>query len=50
MKNIDEVIRRAPIEYQLALNEEKQAYQRIHETAQTVLSEVGIATKNNQII
>jgi trimethylamine--corrinoid protein Co-methyltransferase len=50
MKNIDEVIRRAPIEYQLALNEEKQAYQRIHEAAQTVLSEVGIATKNNQII
>jgi len=48
--NIDDLISKAPVEYQAALKEEKQAYRRIHETTRTVLSEIGIETKNKQLI
>jgi len=48
--NIDELISQAPVEYQVALKEEKQTYRRIHEITQLVLSEIGVETKNKQII
>lgn len=48
--NIDERIAEAPVEYQEALKQEKQTYERIQETTKQVLSEVGIETKNPRVI
>jgi len=48
--NIDEQIAGAPAKYQEALKIEKQTYERIVETSKTVLSEVGIETKNQRVI
>ncbi len=48
--NIDEYIAKAPAKYREALTVEKQTYKRILETAKTVLSEVGIETKNKRLI
>lgn len=48
--NIDEEIAKAPAEYQEALKQERQHYERIQETTKQVLSEVGIETKNPRVI
>ncbi len=48
--NIDQLIKEAPAAYRTALKAERQIYQRIHETTQAVLSEVGVETKNRRII
>lgn len=50
MMNIDEAIGRAPAAVREALQEEKRAYERIHETTKAVLAEVGIETRNRQVI
>jgi trimethylamine--corrinoid protein Co-methyltransferase len=50
MIHIDEAIAKAPEAYREALRAEKKAYERIHETAKAVLAEVGIETRNRQVI
>ena len=50
MVDIDAAIDRAPVEYREALTVEKQAYERIHDTTKAVLAEVGIETKNRDVI
>ncbi len=50
MIDIDAAIERAPAEYHEALNVEKQTYERIHDTTKAVLAEVGIETKNQDVI
>jgi trimethylamine--corrinoid protein Co-methyltransferase len=50
MFDIDAAIDGSPIAYRGALRAEKRAYERIHETTKTVLSEVGIETRNEALI
>jgi trimethylamine--corrinoid protein Co-methyltransferase len=50
MIDIDAAIDRSPVEYRDALKTEKRTYERIHETAKAVLSEVGIETRNEALI
>ena len=50
MLDIDKMIHMASPEYQDALTAEKETYARIHETTKAVLSEVGIETKNRELI
>jgi trimethylamine:corrinoid methyltransferase-like protein len=50
MMNIDTSIDKAPPEYRGALKAEKETYTRIHETTKVVLAEVGIETKNEEVI
>ena len=50
MIDIDAAIEKAPKEYQEALLIEKQSYERIHDTTKAVLAEVGIETKNQDVI
>jgi trimethylamine--corrinoid protein Co-methyltransferase len=50
MIDIDAAIEKAPKEYQEALLMEKQSYERIHDTTKAVLAEVGIETKNQDVI
>jgi trimethylamine--corrinoid protein Co-methyltransferase len=50
MIDINRAILAAPSEYRDALLAEKQTYERIHATTQTVLAEVGIETKNEAVI
>lgn len=50
MIDIDAAIDRSPVEYRDALTTEKRTYERIHETAKAVLSEVGIETRNEAVI
>ena len=48
--NIDEMIGQAPEAYRQSLLEEKAAYERIHETTKAALAEVGIETRNREMI
>lgn len=48
--NIDERIAAAPAEYQEALKQEKATYEKVQELTKAVLSEVGVETKNRQVI
>ena len=50
MIDIDREIAVAPAEHRDALIAEKQIYERIHATAKTVLAEVGIETRNENVI
>jgi trimethylamine--corrinoid protein Co-methyltransferase len=50
MIDIDAAIDRSPVEYRETLTTEKRTYERIHETAKAVLSEVGIETRNEVLI
>jgi len=50
MIDIDATIDKAPPEYKNALKAEKETYTRIHETTKAVLAEVGIETKNEEVI
>ena len=50
MIDIDTAIKKAPKAYQEALLIEKRSYERIHDTTKAVLSEVGIETKNQELI
>jgi trimethylamine--corrinoid protein Co-methyltransferase len=50
MIDIDAIIDRAPVQYRDALVSEKLTYERIHDTAKAVLAEVGIETKNKEVI
>ena len=50
MIDIDASIDKAPPEYKNALKAEKETYTRIHETTKAVLAEVGIETKNEEVI
>ena len=50
MLNIDNAISKAPQAYCEPLRAEKQTYERIHQTAKAVLAEVGIETRNAQIV
>lgn len=50
MIDIETAIGRAPEAYRKALNTEKLAYERVHDTAKAVLAEVGVETKNRSII
>jgi len=48
--NIDRTIEQAPDEFRDALESEREAYKRIHETTKAVLAEVGIETRNKAVI
>ena len=48
--DIDAAIEKAPAEYGDALRAERQTYERIHDTTKAVLAEVGIETRNRQVI
>ena len=50
MIDIDTAIENAPKAYQIALWIERQSSQRILETPRAVLAEVGVETKNREII
>ena len=50
MIDIDREIAVAPAEHRDALIAEKQIYERIHATAKTILVEVGIETRNENVI
>ena len=50
MIDIDAAVEKAPKEYQEALVKEKQSYERIHETTKAVLAEVGVETRNPDVI
>ena len=50
MIDIDDAIGKSPAEYRDALLEEKDLYGRIHETTKAVLAEVGIETRNRQVV
>ena len=50
MIDIEAAIDGSPAEYRDALVAEKRTYERIHETTQAVLSEVGIETRNEALI
>lgn len=50
MIDIDTAIKKAPKEYQEKLLIEKQSFERIHDTTKAVLAEVGIETKNQEVI
>ena len=50
MIDIDASIDKAPPEYKDALKAEKETYTSIHETTKAVLAEVGIETKNEEVI
>jgi trimethylamine:corrinoid methyltransferase-like protein len=45
-----DLIRQAPAEYREALGQEKRIYEEIQDNAKTVLAEVGIETRNKQVI
>ncbi len=48
--NIDKLIQEAPAEHRAALVEERETYIRVQETTKAVLSEVGIETRNKEVI
>ena len=48
--NIDWIIEQAPGKFRGALKAELETYKRIHETAKAVLTEVGIETRNKEVI
>ncbi len=52
MKNFDfdSLINEAPVEYQQDLLAERELYQRVQETTKQVLSEVGVETRNREVI
>ena len=50
MIDIDSAIEKAPKAYQEALLIERQSYERIHDITKAVLTEVGIETKNSELI
>ncbi len=50
MLDIDAEIAKTPAEYQGALTDEKQSYERIHETTKAVLAEVGVETRNQRVV
>jgi len=50
MTHINALIEKAPKVYQDALLKEKESYERIHDTTKSVLAEVGIETKNPDVI
>src|SRR5210317_443739 len=50
MTPIDALIEKTPKVHQDALLKEKESYERIHDTTKSVLAEVGIETKNRDVI
>ena len=50
MTDIDALIEKAPEAYRADLVAEKESYERIHETTKAVLAEVGIETRNREVI
>ncbi len=50
MLEIDAAIEKAPAEYRQALTAEWRSYEQIHDTTKAVLAEVGIETKNRDVI
>jgi trimethylamine--corrinoid protein Co-methyltransferase len=50
MTDIDTLIENAPAAYRADLVAEKESYERIHETTKAVLAEVGIETRNPDVI
>lgn len=50
MTDIDALINNAPENHRALLQDEKAAYERIHDTTRAVLAEVGIETKNKTVI
>lgn len=50
MTDIDALIEKAPEAYRADLVAEKESYERIHETTKGVLAEVGIETRNRDVI